>query len=142
MERKYHVFGVDSLLFHSGHFHSAYVIISADRGWRLRAPDSSVCDARCLCNCTGGVTGPEGREGTNEVGGGNGDGNWIGGRNGDVNGDGNRDRVEPREGMEASERAQDGNGDRRGGRNGNGGGDQRTNPRWERERQRRRKREQ
>ena len=25
------------------HFHSACVITSADRGWRLRAPDSSVC---------------------------------------------------------------------------------------------------
>ena len=29
-------------------FHSARVIISADRGWRLRAPDSSVRIARCL----------------------------------------------------------------------------------------------
>ena len=36
------VFGVDSLLFYSRHFHSACVTISADRGWRLRAPDSSV----------------------------------------------------------------------------------------------------
>ena len=30
------------------HFHSARIIISADRGWRLRAPDSSVRKARCL----------------------------------------------------------------------------------------------
>ena len=30
------------------HFHSARVTISADRGWCLRAPDSSVRKARCL----------------------------------------------------------------------------------------------
>ena len=30
------------------HFHSVRVIISADRGWRLRAPGSSVRKARCL----------------------------------------------------------------------------------------------
>ena len=30
------------------HFHSARVVISADTGWRLRAPDSSVRKARCL----------------------------------------------------------------------------------------------
>ena len=30
------------------HFHSARVIISADKGWRLRAPDSSVRMTRCL----------------------------------------------------------------------------------------------
>ena len=30
------------------HFHSVRVIISADRGWRLGAPDSSVRKARCL----------------------------------------------------------------------------------------------
>ena len=30
------------------HFHSARLIISGDRGWRLRAADSSVRKARCL----------------------------------------------------------------------------------------------
>ena len=30
------------------HFYSARVITSADRGWHLRAPDSSVHTARCL----------------------------------------------------------------------------------------------
>ena len=30
------------------HFHSARVTISAGRGWRLRAPDSSARKARCL----------------------------------------------------------------------------------------------
>ena len=30
------------------HFYSARVIISAGRGWRLQAPDSSVREARCL----------------------------------------------------------------------------------------------
>ena len=30
------------------HFHSSSVIISADRGWRLRGPDSPVRKARCL----------------------------------------------------------------------------------------------
>ena len=43
-----HVFGGDSLLFYSRHFHFARVIISADRGWRLRVPDSSVRKVRCL----------------------------------------------------------------------------------------------
>ena len=37
-----------SFLFYSRHFHSARVTISPDRGWRLRAPDSSVRKARCL----------------------------------------------------------------------------------------------
>ena len=40
--QKYHVFGGDSLLFYSRHYHSARVTISADRGWRLRAPDSPI----------------------------------------------------------------------------------------------------
>ena len=34
--------------FYSRHFHSACVIIYADREWCLRAPDSSVRKARCL----------------------------------------------------------------------------------------------
>ena len=40
--------GDDSLLFYSRHFHSARDILSADRGWRLRALDSSVRKTRCL----------------------------------------------------------------------------------------------
>ena len=35
-------------LVYSRHFHSVRFTISADRGWRLRAPDSSVRKARCL----------------------------------------------------------------------------------------------
>ena len=46
--QKQHVFGGDFLLFYSRHFHSARVTISADRGWRLRAPDSPVRKARRL----------------------------------------------------------------------------------------------
>ena len=40
--------GDDSLLFYGRYFHSARDIISADRGWRLRALDSSVRKARFL----------------------------------------------------------------------------------------------
>ena len=60
------------------HFHSACVIISADRVWRLRAPDSSVRKARCLYTHTRS----EGREGANGVGG----GFRVGGGNRDGNG--------------------------------------------------------
>ena len=70
-----------------------------------------------------GVTGSEGREGTNEVGvgggmrvgggNGNGDGNGGGGDNGDVNGyeHGDGARTATRTGLEAYERMQDGNRD-------------------------------
>ena len=40
--------GDDSPLFYGRYFHSARDIISADRGWRLQALDSSVRKARCL----------------------------------------------------------------------------------------------
>ena len=40
--------GDDSLLFYRKLFHSARDIPSADRGWRLRALDSSVRKTRCL----------------------------------------------------------------------------------------------
>ena len=43
-----HVFGGDYLSFCRRHFHSASVIISADRGWCLRTPGSSIRKARCL----------------------------------------------------------------------------------------------
>ena len=46
--QKLHVFGGDSLSFYSRHSHSARVTISADRGWRLRAPDSPIHKARRL----------------------------------------------------------------------------------------------
>ena len=69
------------------------------------------------------VTGSEGREGANGVGGGNGDGN------GDVNGDG--DGAGAGTGVEANEGAQDGNEDG----SGNGGGGERRSARWERGRE-------
>ena len=81
------------------HFYSARATISADRGWRLRAPDSSVRKARCLYTRIV-VTGSKGREEAKRVGGGNGDGNGVG--NGDVNGDGSG------RGVEANEETQDG----------------------------------
>ena len=43
-----HVFSGDYILMYSRPFHFARVIISVDREWRLRAPDSSVRKARCL----------------------------------------------------------------------------------------------
>ena len=46
--QKWHVFGGDFLLFYSRHSHSARVTISADRGWRLRAPDGPIRKARRL----------------------------------------------------------------------------------------------
>ena len=73
---------------------------------------------------TEGVTGSEGREGANGVGGENGDWNGIGGGTGDVNGDGDGDGAGTRTGVAANEiwgrrreRGRGGNG------NGDGGGD-------------------
>ena len=43
---EYHLFDGGSLLFCGRHFHLAHVVISADRKWRLRVSDSSVCKAR------------------------------------------------------------------------------------------------
>ena len=63
------------------------------------------------------VTGSEGREGANGVGGGigvdggNGDGNGVGGGNGDVNGHGDGDGAGAGTGVEVNEGVQDGNGD-------------------------------
>ena len=62
---------------------------------------------------TEGVTGREGQEGANGVGGGNGDGNGVG--NTDVNGNGDGNGAGVGTGVEVSEGAHDGNGD--------GGGD-------------------
>ena len=77
---------------------------------------------------TGGVTGSEGQEGANgvgggvEVGGGNGDGN------GDVNGHGDADRAGTETGVEVNEGAQDGNGDGSGDGAGTGVGTRRRTP--------------
>ena len=108
-------------MFYSRHSHSARVTISADRGWRLRAPDGPIRKARRRYKriVPGGVTGSEGQEGANGVGGGIG----VGGGNGDGNGDvdvdgqGDGDGAGAGTGVEVNEGAQDGNGD------GDGGGD-------------------
>ena len=61
---------------------------------------------------TGGVTGSEGQEGANGVGGGIGVGGRNGdGNNGDVNGHGDGDGTGTGTGVEVNEGAQDGNGD-------------------------------
>ena len=49
--RKWYIFGNNFIWFCSRDFHFARVIISADRGYRLRAPDSSVPKAHCLYTC-------------------------------------------------------------------------------------------
>ena len=60
---------------------------------------------------TGGVTGSEGQEGVNGVGGGIGVGGGNGDGNGDVDGQGDGDGEGAGTGVEANEGAQDGNGD-------------------------------
>ena len=60
---------------------------------------------------TGGITGSEGQEGANGVGGGIGVGGGNGDGNGDVNGHGDGDGAGTGTGVEVSEGAQDGNGD-------------------------------
>ena len=60
---------------------------------------------------TGGVTGSEGQEGANRVGGGMGVGGRNGDGNGDVNGHGDGDGAGTGAGVEVNEGAQDGNGD-------------------------------
>ena len=93
-----------------------------DRGWRLRAPDRTIRKARHLYNriVPGGVTGSEGQEGANGVGGGIGVGGGNGDGNGDVNGHGDGDGAGTGTGtgVEVNEGAQDGNG----GGGGNGAG--------------------
>ena len=59
---------------------------------------------------TGGVTGSEGKEGANGVGGGIGVGGGNGDGSGDVNGHGDGDGAGTGTGVEVNERAQDGNG--------------------------------
>ena len=111
-------------MFYSRHSHSARVTISADRGWRLRAPDIPIRKARRLYKriVPGGVTRSEGQESANGVGGGIG----VGGENGDgnegVNGHGDGDGAETGTGVEVDEGAQDGNGDESGDEAGTGTG--------------------
>ena len=71
---------------------------------------------------TGGVTGSEGQEGANEVGGRIGVGGGNGDDNGDVDGRGDGDGAGAGTGVEANEGAQDGNGDGSGDGSGDGAG--------------------
>ena len=117
-------------MFYSRHSHSARVAISADRGWRLRAPDSPMRKARRLYKriVPGGVTGSEGQEGANGAGGGIG----VGGRSGDGNGDvkdhGDGDGAGTGIKVEVNEGAQDGSGDGAGTGTGTGVGTRRRTP--------------
>ena len=72
---------------------------------------------------TRGVTGSEGQEGANGVGGGIGVGGGNGDGNGDVNGHGDGDGAGTGTGVEVNEEAQDGNGDGSWDGAGTGGGD-------------------
>ena len=113
-------------MFYSRHSHSARLTISADRGWRLRAPDGPIRKARRRYKriVPGGVTGSEGQEGANGVGSGIGVGGGNGDGNGDVDGqgDGDGDGAGAGTGVEANEGAQDGNGDGSGDGSGDGAG--------------------
>ena len=82
---------------------------------------------------SGGITGSEGQEGANGVGGGIGVGGGNGDGNGDVNGHGDGDGAGPGTGVEANEGGQDGNGDGTGdgagmGTGTGGGGGRRRTP--------------
>ena len=77
---------------------------------------------------TGGVTGSEGQEGANGVGGGIGVGGGNGDGNGDVNGHGDGDGAGTGTGVEVNEGAQDGNGDGAGTETGTGVGTRRPTP--------------
>ena len=77
---------------------------------------------------TGGVTGSEGQEGANGVGGGIGVGGGNGDGNGDVGGQGDGDGAGAGTGVEANEGAQDGSGDGAGTGTGTGVGIRRRTP--------------
>ena len=77
---------------------------------------------------TEGVTGSEGQEGANGVGGGIGVGGGNGDGNGDVNGHGDGDGAGTGTGVEVNEGAQDGNGDGAGTETGTGVGTRRPTP--------------
>ena len=117
-------------MFYSRHSHSARVTISADRGWRLRAPDGLIRKARRPYKriVPRGVTGSEGQEGANGVGGGIGVGGGNGDGNGDVDGHGDGDGAGAGTGVEVNEEAQDRNGDGAGTRTGTGVGTRSRTP--------------
>ena len=138
-------------MLYSSHFHSARVAISANRGWRLRAPDSSVRKARYLYTRivrrgqpaprdgkerTGSGAGSESGAGTEtgaelgagtETGAGTRTGVEVNEKTQDENGDGSGDGVGAGTGVEARGRTQDGNedmsGDRKERSSGDGNGD-------------------
>ena len=116
-------------MFYSRHFHSARhhlcrqgAALASTRQLRSQGPIS------VHAHRTGRVTGSEGREGANGVGGGirvggaDGDGNGVGGGNGDVNGHGDGDGAGVGTRVEVNEGAQDGNGGGSGGGVGTGTG--------------------
>ena len=79
--------------------------------------------ASVQAHCTGGITGSEGQEEANGVGGGIGVGGGNGDGNRDVDGRGDGDGAGAGTGMEANEGAQDWSGDGSGDGNGDGSGD-------------------
>ena len=95
------------------HLYRQRVALASTRQPRSQGPVS------VQAHRTGGVTGSEGQEGANGVGGGigvggeNGDGNGVGGGNGEVNdhGDGDGAGTGTGTGVEVNGEAQDGNGD-------------------------------
>ena len=111
-------------MFYSRHSHSARVTISANRRLALastRRPHSQG-PASVQAHRTGGVTGSEGQEGANGVGGGIGVGGGNGNGNGDVDGHGDGDGAGTGTGVEGNGGAQGGNGDGSGDRAGTGTG--------------------
>ena len=87
------------------HLYRQGVALASTRQPRSQGP------ASVQAHRTGGVTGPEGKEGANGVGGGIGVGGGNGDGNGDVNGHGDGDGAGTGTGVEVNEGAQDGNGD-------------------------------
>ena len=106
-------------MFYSRHSRSARVTISADGGWRLRAPDIPVRKARRLYKriVPGGITGSEGQEGANGVGGGIGARTGMGvemnegAQDGNENGSGDGAGTGTGTGVKTRRRTPDGNGD-------------------------------
>ena len=92
------------------------VALASTRQPRLQGPVS------VQAHRTGGITGPEGQETTNGVGGGIGVGGGNGDGNGDVNGQGDGGRAGTGTRVEGNEGAQDGNGDGSGDGTGTGTG--------------------
>ena len=117
-------------MFYSRHSHSARVTISANREWRLRAPDGPIRKVRRRYKriVPGGVTGSEEQEGANGVGGGIGVGGGNGDGNGDGDGHGGGDGAGTGTGVEVNEGAQDGSGDGAGTGTGTGMGTRRRTP--------------